>query len=106
MSSNQTRGKSSRVRIAVRVRPLSEAEESEGHTSVLERINDNGVRVWDPMAIEAGLIRGDVSSNGNCWIRDFYYDYCLWSFSDDDKNYADQSVSLPSLYAQTFTSFM
>jgi hypothetical protein len=98
-----SRGKSSRIRIAVRIRPLSEPEEAEGHTSIVERINDNGVRVWDPMAIEAGLIRGDISSNGNCWIRDFYYDFCLWSVSADDQNYADQSVSCSPSIMPTFT---
>ncbi len=91
-SSSSPTSKSSRIRIAVRVRPLSEPEVDQGHNSVVERINDNGVRVWDPMAMQAGLIRGDVNATGSCWIRDFYFDHCLWSLSEDDENFADQSV--------------
>ena len=84
-------GASSRIRIAVRVRPLNAQELSSGHVSVIERINDNGVRLWDPTTLEVGIVP-DISAASGVWSRDFFYDHCLWSVSSDDANYADQSV--------------
>lgn len=88
-------GSASRIRIAIRVRPLNSHELALGQVSVMERINDNGVRLWDPTTLEAKIVP-DISNAGNgVWCRDFFYDHCLWSVSASDNNFANQAVLIP-----------
>lgn len=89
-SGHASSSKSSRIRIAVRVRPLSAEEESKGHACIVERVNDTGVRVWDPSCLDlkSSSDRGLVAA----WSRDFFYDHCLWSVSSLDSNFANQQV--------------
>jgi kinesin family protein 1 len=86
--SSSSKDSSSRIRIAVRVRPLSAEETAKGCSCVIERVNNNGVRVWDPTSLDFRG-SGDAGLTAS-WSRDFFYDHCLWSVSSRDSNFANQ----------------
>ena len=80
----------SRVRVVVRIRPLSSRELSGGHKKILEG-GHHRITAWDPTALECSLKPDLAILDAACWSRDFAFDRCLWSTELDSPSYASQS---------------
>lgn len=74
---------SEKIRILVRVRPLSNKEISKGHRNIIEKSSDkNSLTIWDPLSFDVKAQGTRGPKDNNCWARNFSYDHCLWS--DDE----------------------
>jgi hypothetical protein len=82
---------SSRVRVAIRVRPLSNSEVQKGHKCILEEADSNGLIVWDPTSLYASTNLDLSIMDAKCWTRPFAFDYCLWSMDSRRPNYSSQA---------------
>jgi kinesin family protein 1 len=78
----------SRVRVVIRIRPLSTKELNGAHKNILEGGNHR-ITAWDPTAFESteDLALLDAA----CWSREFAFDKCLWSTELNSPSYASQS---------------
>ena len=91
----------SRVKVIVRIRPLSSCERRQGHRVILQPSpsssqnlvsNNQTISVIDPSAHEIVSKPEFASINPSCWTRDFCFDTCLWSVDPNAPNYADQET--------------
>ena len=80
----------SRVRVVVRIRPLSPKELHGGHKNILEG-GHHRITAWDPTALESSLKPDLAILDAACWSREFAFDRCLWSTETDSEAYASQS---------------
>ncbi|XP_043929476.1 stAR-related lipid transfer protein 9 [Protopterus annectens] len=80
------------VEVAVRVRPLSKRESTEG-ANVIVTIEEKVIRIRN--AKLDGRTEGTVDSREK--ISEFGFDYCYWSVNPDDSNYASQEVVFQDL---------
>lgn len=80
----------SRVRVVVRIRPLSAKEINGGHKNILEGSNHH-ITAWDPTAFESSLQPQLAILDSACWSREFAFDRCLWSTEVNSEAYASQS---------------
>ena len=84
---------SSRIRVVIRVRPLSDAETRRGCKCALERRSDQQFTVWDPAIFE--FTANGINSqhlDPSCWSRNFAFDDVLWSMDKNDDYYASQDT--------------
>ena len=80
----------SRVRVVVRIRPLSSKEISGNHKNILEGSNHHIV-AWDPTCFEQSSKPDFAILDSSCWSREFGYDRCLWSTDVNSPACASQS---------------
>jgi kinesin family member 1 len=80
----------SRVRVVVRIRPLSQKELNGGHKNILEG-GHHHITAWDPTALESNLKHDMPILDAACWSREFAFDRCLWSTEMESAAYASQS---------------
>ena len=79
-----------RVRVVVRIRPLSAKEDKANHKNILEG-GEHHIRAWDPTCLEQNA-RADLAIlDASCWSREFAFDRCLWSTDAHSDSYASQS---------------
>ncbi|CAM9301370.1 unnamed protein product [Chrysoparadoxa australica] len=82
------------VKVAVRIRPVSQMEAAAGVQPVMN-VEGNSCDVVDPTAFSvasAAQLEGIKQVNLNMWSRKFTYDYCYWSCNKEDPHYASQET--------------
>lgn len=68
---------SEKIRILVRVRPLSDAERRKGHQNIIEpNSSKNSLTIWDPLSLDVHKKSALATIDSSCWARDFSYDHC------------------------------
>lgn len=73
----ESQASTEKIRILVRVRPLSETEKRKGNRNIIEQNSaKNSLTIWDPLSFDAHKKPGLSSSDANCWARNFSYDHC------------------------------
>lgn len=75
---NNNEDNNARVRVIIRIRPLTTKEESKGYKNIIEGQN-NQITVWDPTCFEVANKPELIALNPACWSRDFAFDKCLFS---------------------------
>lgn len=80
----------SRVRVVVRIRPLSQKELNSGHKNILEG-GHHHITAWDPTALETTHKPDLAILDAACWSKKFGFDRCLWSTELESPAYASQS---------------
>lgn len=80
----------SRVRVVVRIRPLSQKELVGGHKNILEG-GHHHITAWDPTALETTQKPDMAILDAACWSKKFAFDRCLWSTELESPAYASQS---------------
>ena len=81
-----------KIRILVRVRPLSDKEISQGHRNIIEQSSANSLTLWDPLSFDAKAKSQRGPKDTNCWARNFSYDHCLWSDNESSTCDAQERV--------------
>lgn len=112
---NSPSNNSSRIKVVIRVRPLTFKEKSYGEKviaqDVTSRSNDLGnesacnfqsrsIAVWDPacFALVAQQQQFDLSSlDSNYWAKTFHFDRILWSIDQLSPSYSSQSTVFDEL---------
>ena len=89
---NSPGSSTSRIRVVIRVRPLSTGESKQGHKCTVERRNDQQFTVWDPAVFEFSNHDAFSEMDPSCWSRSFTFDDCLWSMDKNDDCYASQDT--------------
>ena len=79
-----------RVRVVVRIRPLSPKEEKANHKNILEG-GEHTIVAWDPTCLEQNARQDLAILDASCWSREFAFDRCLWSTDISSEAYASQS---------------
>ena len=74
---NSPGSSTSRIRVVIRVRPLSTGESKQGHKCTVERRNDQQFTVWDPAVFEFSNHDAFSEMDPSCWSRSFTFDDCL-----------------------------
>lgn len=85
-----TNDDNSRVRVVVRIRPLSAKEEKSNHKNILEG-GERHIVAWDPTCLEQNAKADLAILDASCWSREFAFDRCLWSTDAKSNSYASQS---------------
>ncbi|KAM4663543.1 stAR-related lipid transfer protein 9-like [Discoglossus pictus] len=80
------------VRVALRVRPLSKRETSEG-TNIIVNTEDTIARIRNAKLDHRPEGCGDTRER----LLEFSFDYCYWSVDPDDPKYASQEVVFQDL---------
>ncbi len=91
LNQNVVGGSSSRVKVAIRVRPLCDEELQKGCRCIVESASENGLIVLDPSSFYASTKPEFAAMDPNCWTRNFAFDHCLWSINKSASNYASQA---------------
>jgi hypothetical protein len=89
----------SRVKVVVRIRPLSSEERRAGSRVILSHRpqSDQSLIVFDPSTYEIINKPEYASVDPSCWSREFAYDQCLWSVDNAAQEYADQETVFESV---------
>jgi hypothetical protein len=94
-SKSSSKGASSeKIKVVVRVRPLNTEERIRGHQNIIQTNdeNPNTVTIWDPTGIDA-MSRPELQNiDPSCWARNFSYDHCIHSNSDDESHVSQEEV--------------
>lgn len=85
----------SRVKVVVRIRPLSSGERKSGYQNIMRQRHPSNLQalvVIDPATYEV-VNRPEFSGiDPASWAREFIFDSCLWSTDSRAANYADQEA--------------
>jgi hypothetical protein len=90
---------SSRIKVVVRVRPLTPKEIISGQNIIVREVGDENcnLAVWDPAGFELKRSSNNLSLDPSCWAKPFHFDRVLWSIDPSHSNYASQSVVFDEL---------
>jgi hypothetical protein len=91
-ASSSSGGSSSRIRVVIRVRPLSSGEVARGHQSTMTRTSEQSFTIWDPALFEYEAQGGFDDMDPTCWSRQFGFDDCLWSMDRNEPFFANQDT--------------
>ena len=76
----------SKIRVVIRIRPISKKETEKGYRNILEPVgNGDQIRIWDPVSIDI-VNKIDLKSNldTSFWYRLYTFDRCLWSMNESN----------------------
>lgn len=78
----ETSQNNSRIKVIVRVRPLTTREAARGHKSIVfgnRTLHDQTLTIWDPVCLDATHHPELSQVDPTCWTRLFSFDRVLWS---------------------------
>ena len=83
---------SEKIRVVVRVRPLNASERFKGHQNIVQVQEAHTLTIWDPTGIDA-MTRPELKNiDPSCWARNFSYDHCIYSTSEDEAHLSQETV--------------
>ena len=103
LSDNSSNNNNARIKVAIRVRPLTSKEIKLNAKVILQNISDNttnnnqfkgdSLAVWDPAALQISQSLDKSSTiNPACWTKQFHFDKIFWSLDPTDgQNYDSQN---------------
>ena len=83
-----------RVKVVVRVRPVSNREQIRGYNNILSQLDQNNLQIWDPICFEEAFNKIHDSS-ASVWSKDFKFDKCIWPTSVETQEMLFQEVGRP-----------
>ena len=84
-------GENARVKVVIRIRPLSQKEKEKGHKVIVQGLGSlQQIIVWDPSCFEAASRPATMGLDPACWSREFCFDRCLWSVDPNTDTYVNQ----------------
>jgi len=87
----QAISENARVKVIIRIRPLSQKEKAGGHKIIVQGLGSSQqLIVWDPSCFEAASRPATMGLDPACWSREFCFDRCLWSVDPNNDNYVNQ----------------